>query len=141
MSLLPIQQIAAIAGTNRETVKKRADQLGLLPTDGEKGAKLYDSRTLVQLVPPPSKYGESDGLRETRDEAAARKDSALADKTELEVARLKGELAPVREFLEVQNAIFDKLATIVKKSPMSDNEKEDMLSVMSEAGRFWEEEP
>jgi hypothetical protein len=140
MSLLPIQQIAAIAGTNRETVKKRADQLGLLPTDGEKGAKLYDTRKLLRLVEERQR-NESITGGESLEEAKIRQTLADAEVKELTAKKLKGQLASVTDLLEAQNAILDKIAAIIKKSSMSDDDKEDALSAMSEAGRFWEEEP
>jgi hypothetical protein len=136
--LKSIKELSAIAGTNRETVEKRAAQLGLIPQDGPRNAKLYDTRAILQLVPIPSRYGETEGGRETRDQAAARKDSALADKTELEVARLRGDLAPVSELMEAQNAIFEQVAAIVKKSALTDADKEDILSAIAGSARIWE---
>lgn len=140
--LLSIQELAAIAATNRETVKKRADQLGLEPVDGEKGSKRYDSRSLLQLRPAPSRYGSGDGVTMNPEEARARKDAAQAEKTELEVARLKGELADVGELLEAQNSIFDEVAAVIKKSRLEDAEKEDLLSIIgSVPAKCWKMQP
>jgi DNA-binding transcriptional regulator YiaG len=140
--LKSVKELSAIAGTNRETVQKRADQLGLVAVPGEKGAKLYDSRYLLQLIPTPTRAskseadGESEGA--TLEEARIRSELAKAEKTELEIEKMKGSLADVSELLSSQNAIFDEISAIVKKSAMTDNEKEDCLSSMSKAVRYWE---
>jgi hypothetical protein len=139
MSLLSIKQLAELVGTNRETVSKHATGIGLVPADGEKGAKLYDSRKLLRLVALPSR--ESIGGGESLEEAKIRQTLADAEVKELTAKKLKGQLASVTDLLEAQNAILDKIAAIIKKSSMSDDDKEDALSAMSEAGRFWEEEP
>jgi hypothetical protein len=139
MSLLSIKQLAELVGTNRETVSKHAAGIGLVPVDGEKGAKLYDSRKLLRLVVLPSR--ESIGGGESLEEAKIRQTLADAEVKELTAKKLKGQLASVTDLLEAQNAILDKIAAIIKKSSMSDDDKEDALSAMSEAGRFWEEEP
>jgi len=129
--LLPIQQIAAIAGTNRETVGKRAAQLNLQPIDGEKGAKLYDTRALLRLIPPPSR---SEGAV-TLEEARIRSENAKARLSELQIAEKEGLLADVAELLSRQNILFDELSSIVKKSTMTEAEKEDALSILSSAPR------
>lgn len=139
MSLLSIKQLSELVGTNRETVSKHAAGIGLVPVDGEKGAKLYDSRKMLRLVGLPSR--ESIGGGESLEEAKIRQTLADAEVKELTAKKLKGQLASVTDLLEAQNAILDKIAAIIKKSSMSDDDKEDALSAMSEAGRFWEEEP
>lgn len=133
--LQSVNQLASLVGADRATVIRRADQLGLLPRDGEKGAKLYDSRSLLQLVPLPSRGTEGAA---TKEEAQIRQITADAKLKELQSAKLEGVLADVSELLAAQNEIFDQLAAIVKKSSLADAEKEDILSAMAQAVRFWE---
>lgn len=135
--LKSVKELSAIAGTNRETVQKRADQLGLLAQDGPKGAKLYDSRMLVQLIPSPTRASKADAEGATLEEARIRSELAKAEKTELEIEKMKGSLTDVTEFMEVTNELIDRLSSLVKKSHLSENEKEDALSLMSEAIRSW----
>ena len=134
--LKSINELASLVGADRLTVKRRADQLGLEAKDGKQGAMLYDSRALLQLVPPPYRSG-TDATGLTREQAAARKDMALAEKTELEVARLKGRLADVDELLEAQNEFMDIVIGAIKSSSLTDDEKEDMLGMISKRAEFW----
>ncbi len=129
--LKSIREIAAMVGTNRETVGKRIAQLGLVEKDGEKGAKLYDTRALLRLIPPTAATEGAASLEEAR----IRSENAKAEKTELEIAKMKQELASVDELMASQNAVFDEIATIVKKSGMSDADKEDVLSAISAVPR------
>lgn len=137
--LKSVKEISAIVGSNRETVQKRCDQLGLIPVDGPKSAKLYDTRALITLVPLPSRGGgASDVDGSTLEEARIRQTLADAEVKELTAKKLRGDLADVSELLASQNDIFDQLAAIVKKSNLADTEKEDILSAMAKAVRFWE---
>jgi len=138
--LKSVKELSAIAGTNRETVQKRADQLGLIAIPGDKGAKLYDSRALVQLIPPPTRGGIHGAEAASLEEARIRQTQADADLKELQAEKLRGSLADISEVMEAQNSIFDQLAAIVKKSAMTEVEKEDALSAMSAAFRFWEDQ-
>lgn len=134
--LKSIKEISAIAGTNRETVEKRANQLGLIPKDGEKGAKLYDTRAILQLVPCPTRGSEG---AETKEEAQIRQILADAKLKELQSQKLEGDLAPVSEILTLQNSIFDSIAAIIKKSSLPEDDKADILENISSAARNWAE--
>jgi hypothetical protein len=134
--LKSIREISAIAGTNRETVEKRANQLGLIPKDGERGAKLYDTRAILQLVPCPTKGSEG---AETKEEAQIRQILADAKLKELQSQKLEGDLAPVSEILTLQNSIFDSIAAIIKKSSLPEDDKADILENISSAARNWAE--
>ena len=48
-------------------------------------------------------------------------------------------MADVSELLELQNAMFDDLAARIKKSKLSDEEKEDLLDAISGDVRKWAE--
>jgi hypothetical protein len=135
-----LNEIAELIGGCWKTVRKRAENLGLPYEDGPKGAKLYDTRKLLRLVEERQR-NESITGGESLEEAKIRQTLADAEVKELTAKKLKGQLASVTDLLEAQNAILDKIAAIIKKSSMSDDDKEDALSAMSEAGRFWEEEP
>ena len=134
--LKSIKELSAIAGTNRETVEKRANQLGLIPKDGEKGAKLYDTRAILQLVPCPTRGSEG---AETKEEAQIRQILADAKLKELQSQKLEGDLAPVSEILTLQNSIFDSIAAIIKKSSLPEDDKADILENISSAARNWAE--
>jgi hypothetical protein len=137
--LKSINELASIVGADRATVQRRADQLGLIHKDGQKQAKLYDSRTLLQLVPLPSRSSSIDSDSATLEEARIRQTVADARCKELTAQKLEGSLADVAELMEAQNTIIDTLSAIVKKSALSDNEKEDILSAFSQAARTWAE--
>lgn len=135
--LKSIREISAIAGTNRETVEKRANQLGLVPKDGEKGAKLYDTRAILQLVPCPTRGSEG---AETKEEAQIRQILADAKLKELQSQKLEGDLAPVSEILILQNSIFDSITAIIKKSALSEDDKADILENIATVARRWSED-
>lgn len=134
--LKSIREISAIAGTNRETVEKRANQLGLLPKEGEKGAKLYDTRAILQLVPCPTRGSHG---AETKEEAQIRQILADAEVKELTAQKMKGDLASVTEILILQNAVFDDITAIIKKSTLADDDKEDILGRIASVARTWSE--
>lgn len=134
--LKSIKELSAIAGTNRETVEKRANQLGLIPKDGEKGAKLYDTRAILQLVPCPTRGSEG---AETKEEAQIRQILADAKVKELTAQKLEGDLAPVSEIMALQNSIFDSITAIVKKSNLPEDDKADILENIARAAREWSE--
>jgi hypothetical protein len=73
------------------------------------------------------------------EEARIRQTVADARCKELTAQKLEGSLADVAELMEAQNTIIDTLSAIVKKSALSDNEKEDILSAFSQAARAWAE--
>jgi len=141
--LKSIKEISALAGTNRETVQKRADQLGLVAQSGEKGAKLYDTRALLRLVPSPSRYGEEGGggnpmaAMMSAEEARRDRDYWQARIYEADYDKKMGNLAPVDELLKFQNSLFDDLAANIKQFKVSDAEKENCLSVLAGAARQW----
>jgi hypothetical protein len=138
--LKSINELASIVGADRATVQRRADQLGLVHKDGQKQAKLYDSRTLLQLVPLPSRLnddGDDSGM--TYQDAKTAQAKWDAKCKELTAKKLEGSLVDVSELMEAQNELFDMFSALVKKSALSDNEKEDILSAFSQAARAWAE--
>jgi hypothetical protein len=139
--LKSINEIAKLVRNDRATVVRRAEELRLMPIDGDgigdNKAKLYETHDLLQLVPLPSRSGG--GEADTLNEARIRSENAKAEKTELEVEKMKGNLADVSELLAAQNEIFDNIAAIIKKSSMPESDKEDCLSEISKAARLWVE--
>jgi len=133
-----VNKLASLVGADRATVQRRADQLGLKAKSGEKNAKLYDSRALLQMVPLPSRVEDS-GEGSTLEEARIRQTLADARVKELTAKKLEGHLADVTEVLELQNAIFDDISARIKKSNLTDSEKEDLLDSLSAAARDWGE--
>ena len=134
--LKSINELASLVGADRLTVKRRADQLGLQCQEGGRGAMLYDSRALLQLVPPPSRIA-SDGDAVTLEEARIRQTLADAKVKELAAAKAEGLLADVEELLEAQNGIFDLVIGAIKASSLTDDEKEDMLGMIAKRAEFW----
>lgn len=132
-----VNKIASFVGADRRTVQLRADQMGLVAQEGEKGAKLYDSRTLAQLVPAPSAPTDSDGVLPTLEQARTENTVADTKLKNLQAAKLEGVLADVTEIVEEQQALFEDMAAIIKKSNLGDTEKEDILNSIVEATRRW----
>jgi uncharacterized protein YlxW (UPF0749 family) len=140
--LKSINEIAKLVRNDRATVARRAEELRLIPEDGkgigDNKAKLYDTHQLLQLVPLPSRSSKSESSNaDTLEDARIRSENAKAEKTELEVEKMKGNLADVGEVLSAQNEIFDNIAAIIKKSTMSDADKEDCLGEIGKAARIW----
>ena len=138
MSLESTNEIASLVGADRATVVRRADQLGMIPVDGPKGAKLYETREILMLVPIPSRSTSTDSGGATLEEARIRQTEADARLKELQAQRLEGTLASIDELLEWQNQLHDLIATRIKESSMTEQEKEDVMSSISAAAREWE---
>jgi hypothetical protein len=134
-----VNRIALLVGADRATVVRRAEALGLAPEDGPKQAKLYETKAILQLVPIPTRTTSDDGAGSTFEDARIRETLAKAKKTEIEIERLEGILAPVTDLMEAQNALFDDIGAIIKKSALSDDEKSDLLDAMIAAARKWAE--
>lgn len=132
--LISVNQAASLVGADRATVVRRADQLGLVPQDGEKGAKLYDSRCLLQLVPIVARGSES---ALTKEEAQIRQIQADADVKELTAAKMRGDLVSVSEILAIQNPAFDDMATQIKTAPIPDELKESLLERLAGVTKAW----
>ena len=130
-----VNKIASLVGANHGTVQKRADQLGLKAKSGERGANLYDTRALVQLVPSPSSV--TDGILPSLEQARTENTVADTKLKNLQAAKLEGVLADVTEIVEEQQALFEDMAAIIKKSNLGDTEKEDILNSIVEATRRW----
>jgi len=134
--LKSINEIASIVGADRATVKRRADQFGLAGQEGEKNSVCYDTRILLQLVPAPSRNGDT-GEGVTLEEARIRQTVADARVKEFAAAKAEGLLADIDELLAAQNSIFDVVIGQVKASSMTEDEKEDCLSAMAKQAEFW----
>lgn len=132
-----INKIAALVGADRRTVQLRADQMGLIPEPGAKSAKLYDSRTLLQLVPAPTASRESNGMLPTLEEARTENTVADTKLKTLQAAKLEGVLADVTEVIHHQQNLFEDIGAMIKKSNLGDNEKEDLFAAMVKACEAW----
>jgi hypothetical protein len=96
--LLSIAKIAFRCNLDRATCKKRLDALGYEPeSDGEK-LKLYlfDAKMEAELTETNDKLGE----------VRIRKETATAEKIEIQVAQARGELASVSEFTDIVQRLF-----------------------------------
>jgi hypothetical protein len=106
--------------------------------DGPKGAKLYETREILMLVPIPSRSTSAEQGGATLEEARIRQTEADARLKELQAQRLEGTLASIDDLLEWQNQLHDLIATRIKESSMTEQEKEDVMSSISAAAREWE---
>lgn len=134
--LKSVNELASIVGADRATVIRRADQLGLVPEDGPKSAKLYETRVILQLVPIPTRNSSADSS--TLEEARIKQTLADARVKELTAQKLEGTLADVEELLLAQNEIFADVAALIKRSGIAQNEKEEIFEKIAEAARAWE---
>lgn len=140
---MSINEIAKIVRNDRATVARRAEELRLKPEDSPGSApnkaKLYETHDLLQLRPLPNKANDSSGAGATLEEARIRSELAKAEKTELEVEKIKGNSADVCEIMQAQNEIFDFIAGVIKRSALTDTEREEIQSEISvKVGRIWE---
>lgn len=85
-----IAELQRLTGVDRATIGKRIAHIS--PEFGTKGAKLYEVRQVLPLIMAQK---SADG-----DESKDRKAAADAEKAELIVARLRGELVPVADMKE-----------------------------------------
>lgn len=135
-----VNKIASIVGADRATVQRRADQFGLVAKSGEKQAKLYDTRKLVQLIPAPTRLNAvNESGDSTLEEARIRQTVADAKLKELAIEKEEGRLADVREVMEKQNALFDRISAQIKNFNIPDSEKEDLLGMIVKAAEEWAE--
>jgi hypothetical protein len=104
----------------------------LTVTEGPKSARLVESKEILALRDESNRGS----LEQARTEDAL----ASARLKRLQAEKLEGNLADVGEILEWQNDIFDRVIATVKKSSMTDAEKEDCLSQIAESARCWEAE-
>lgn len=131
-----VNKIATFVGADRRTVQLRADQMGLVAQEGEKGAKLYDSRVLAQLVAAPV-ASVSDGVLPSLEQARIENTVADTKMKTLQAAKMEGVLADVTEVLQCQQNLFEDISAVIKKSNLSDNEKEDLLNAMVKTAKDW----
>ena len=136
MPLKSFNEIATLVGADRMTVTRRVDQLSIPIEDGPRQSKLIDTRKILQLVPPPSKAVQGEGAS-TFEEARIRETLAKAEKTELEIEKLKGRFADITELMEALNTLLDFYSGLIKKSELSDDKKEDMFDAMITLTRQW----
>lgn len=84
-----ISELERVTGKNRATIAKK---LAGLPFDtGFKGSKEYDRRSALALIVTDDEVG-GDGLNGHAIGAKARREIAEADRAELRVAQIRGEL-------------------------------------------------
>ena len=134
--LKSVNEMASLAGADRATVQRRADQIGLVAESGPKGAKLYDSRALLQIIPPP-KASTGGGVLPSLEQARTENTIADTKLKELQAAKLEGVLADVEELLELQGGLFEDISAQIKKSNLPNEEKEDILAAILAAAKSW----
>lgn len=111
-------------------------EAGITSEPGPSRANLYPTLAAVRALVSAKFSRNRSGLEEARTEDAL----ASARLKRLQAEKLEGNLADVGEILEWQNDIFDRVIATVKKSTMTDAEKEDCLSQIAESARQWEAE-
>lgn len=95
---LSISQIAERCDLDRATTKKRLEHHGYKPISVKAKLKLYR----FDVVMKAKLTAKADVLTDIR----ARKETAAAEKIEIEVATKRGELVPAAEFLDVVQRLF-----------------------------------
>ena len=133
--LKSVKEIAAWLSLARETVQRRADDLGLIHVTGDKSAKLYETKEIAALKPLPTRSGDGES---TLEEARIRQTLADAKEKELTALKLESVLADVSEVMAAQNDLFDSIAVLIKRSSMTPQEKEEILESISNIAREWE---
>jgi hypothetical protein len=96
--LLSISKIAMRCGLDRATCRKRLDVQGYEPAEVKEKEKLY----LFDAAMEAALTESQDKLSEVR----VRKETAAAEKIEIQVAQARGELASVAEFTDVVQRLF-----------------------------------
>jgi hypothetical protein len=99
---LSISEISEVTGRDRVTVRNRL--AGIEPKIGPKNAKLYNRNAALPLV-------LGNGAPQGEDEAKQRKAAAEAEKAEIIVAKLKGELVSVADMKTAAAQLIKTLYT------------------------------
>jgi hypothetical protein len=97
---LSISQLSEITGIDRSTISKKLSDVPF--SEGTKGAKMYDRNVAMPLL-----FGNT--APQGEDEAKKRKAIAEAEKAELVVKRLKGELVSVSAMTEAAGELVKTL--------------------------------
>jgi hypothetical protein len=98
---LNISQLAERFNLNRETVRHRTNLAGITPFSKESKKVIYELTPRLQSVLSQTNQLLSD--------AKTRREMAVADREELKVSQLRGELAPIKEVVELTQAVFTAL--------------------------------
>lgn len=131
-----VTELSQATRTDKGDVLRTLADAGLEPIKGNRTEQLYPTLKAVRALVDAKMTRNRSGLEDARTEDAL----ASARLKRLQAEKLEGNLADVATILEWQNDIFDRVIAIVKKSTMSDHEKEDALGAISEAAREWEAE-
>lgn len=139
MPFLSIAEIAKLAGANRETVRKRKDQLGLKAGKGSTPNKqLFESRDLLMLIPDPGDDNSGRKIEVSLTEARTREALAKAEKTELENETSRGERIPREDVEDVAEEVFAMIRERIDGSSLLPDEKElifeDMRKIAKDLG-------
>jgi hypothetical protein len=109
--LASISELARMFNLDRATVTKKLKDVEPEQQQGYKGAKMYRVVTVATLLSQGSTYSE--------DQAKARRALADAEKAELMVARLRGELVPVADMKDAVHqlvkSLFQRCVTVAPR--------------------------
>lgn len=100
-----ISELGRMTGLDRVTLGKRLTHIK--PEQGAKGAKLYDLSVALHAIKAPANNDDAEQL------ARNRKLEADAEKAELTVARLRGEVVPVED---MKQAAAEMIKTIYQRT-------------------------
>lgn len=125
MPFLSIAEIAKLAGANRETVRKRKDQLGLKAGRGSTPNKqLFESRDLLMLIPDPGDDNSGRKIDVSLTEARTREALAKAEKLEIEIEASRGERVPIDDVMDVHEELMAMIRERIDGSNLTPEEKE-----------------
>jgi len=127
MPLRNIEYLSKETGLCHRTVKKRLISLEPVKEDGPGRGTFYKSEEALALlyrpiVGDPANPEQRD--RMTLTEARTRESSAKAHKVEIEIESLQRTRIPVEVMTEALDSAFGEIAAIIKKSGISEEDKE-----------------
>jgi phage terminase Nu1 subunit (DNA packaging protein) len=94
-----ISQIAEMTGFDRRTVKDRIQNLVVQKTHGK--AQYFDMFEVLPKLYKLTSVGDNENIDDEIKVETLRLERAKADKTELEVARIKGEQVPIKDVAKI----------------------------------------
>lgn len=111
-------------GFSRDAIRKRFDLFGL--------GKTADPREVFAL-----KTLEENKDSGSLEEARKRQAEADAHLKELQAQKLQSILAPVDDLRAELSTLFDSISAVIRKSNLDEDDKQDVLTQMSDIVKEW----
>lgn len=129
-----LTDLAYMTRTDKADAARILDEAAIPKEPGPNNSHLYPTKKSVRALIDVKMSKDRSSLEEARTQDAL----ASARLKCLQAEKLEGLLADIGQVLEWQNVIFDRIATTIKESVLSEAEKEDILTTISNAAREWE---